>query len=445
MDVHIAAEHLAVGMYVTGLDRPWIDTPFLLQGFIIDDDEMLQLVRKHCKRATVDKSASVAGLFASEDTGDRPANRRSAHLAPEPSISSESVEAKGAEDQLNLLSAVRDLFRRGDKNPGGKVKPIVTYRNTQSFPEELPAARVAHEVSSEAVETFLNHLREETLPEIDQIGDAVRLVVDSMVRNPSAMLYLSSLKEQGGYIYAHAIDTSIHMIAFGRQLGFPHVDLITLGEAGMSLDIGKMKLPKALINFRGTLPNHLRLQCQKHVAEGVAMLSSAKDFSESVVEIVARHHERFDGSGYPGGLAGEGIGLFPSMAGIVDTFTALTSERPYAKAISASEALRVLNQMRGTLFQSSLVDQFIQCVGIYPVGSLVELSTGDIAIVIDINRSRRMKPKVMLVAGPDKKQLAKPVDVDLAMNARMVGGEAVTVLRELPPSSFGLRLADFFL
>jgi hypothetical protein len=114
MDVHIAAEHLAVGMYVTGLDRPWIDTPFLLQGFIIDDDEMLELVRKHCKRATVDKSASVTGLFASEGNGDRLTNRRSAQLAPEPSVTRETVEAKGAEDQLNLLSAVRELFRRGE-------------------------------------------------------------------------------------------------------------------------------------------------------------------------------------------------------------------------------------------------------------------------------------------------------------------------------------------
>lgn len=445
MDVHIASEHLAVGMYVTHLDRPWIETPFLLQGFLIDDDETLALVRKHCKRATVDKSASVAGLFASEDEPDRPVIRKAEAYVPEPIITIASVEAKADEDQLNLLSAVRELFRRGDKKPAGKAQPIVPYRDTRTFPQELPAAKVAHEVSSEAVETFLDHLRQETLPEIDQIGDAVRLVVDSMVRNPSAMLYLSSLKEQGGYVYAHAIDASIHMIAFGRQLGFPHVDLITLGEAGMSLDIGMMKLPKALINFRGRLPDKLRLQCQRHVAEGVEMLSSAKDFSAEVVEIVARHHERFDGSGYPAGLAAEEIGLFASMAGIVDTFTALISDRPYARAITASEALRVLNQARGTLFQSSLIDQFIQCVGIYPVGSLVELSTGDIAIVVDINRSRRLKPKVMLVAGPDKKALSKPVDLDLAMNAKMVGGEVVTILRELPPSSFGLKLADFFL
>ena len=161
--------------------------------------------------------------------------------------------------------------------------------------------------------------------------------------------------------------------------------------------------------------------------------------------MIQHHHERHDGSGYPKGLAGADIPVFGRVAGLIDCFDAMTTKRPYAPARSAYDAVRELNSLSGTAFQRELVEQFVQAVGMFPTGSLVELNTGEVALVIEQNRVRRLRPKLMLLLNADKTPVSRHALMDL--KAKPAGGdedEARWILRGLEPGAFGLDPKDYF-
>ena len=151
-----------------------------------------------------------------------------------------------------------------------------------------------------------------------------------------------------------------------------------------------------------------------------------------------------NGSGYPEALFGEDIGIFGRMAGIVDTFVALTNHRPYAAAVSSYEALRSITSWGGDFFHEPLVQQFVSSVGVFPVGSLIELSTGEVAVVVEHSKVRRLKPRVLVVTGPDKKPTPFPAMLDLLFDPK-VGEQAVFIKRGLASGAYGLDLRDFYL
>jgi hypothetical protein len=154
---------------------------------------------------------------------------------------------------------------------------------------------------------------------------------------------------------------------------------------------------------------------------------------------IAQHHEREDGSGYPNGLAVDDIGLFGRMAAIVDCFVALTNERDYAETMSAYAALRKLTEWSRTLFHAPLTEQFIQAIGVFPVGSIVDLSTDEVAVVTCQSRVQRLKPQVLIVRGPDKRPLPKPVYVDLLdQKPAQKGAEPRRIVRGLPLGAYGI-------
>ena len=161
--------------------------------------------------------------------------------------------------------------------------------------------------------------------------------------------------------------------------------------------------------------------------------------------VVAQHHERLDGSGYPRHLKGDQIYSFASMAGIVDSFEALVSQRPYAEAVSTHQALQQLNRWKGTSFHEALTEQFIQCIGIFPVGSLVELNTGDVAVVIGQNKIRRLKPKVMLLLDPGKQAYPYPSTLDLINDPLADDKTPYQIKRDLPTGAYGIDPQEFYL
>jgi len=164
-----------------------------------------------------------------------------------------------------------------------------------------------------------------------------------------------------------------------------------------------------------------------------------------VAGIVLQHHERQDGSGYPKGLKGAEITLYGGIAGIVDTYSALISRRPYAEQESPSNALGKLYRLRGTLFNEALVEQFIQCIGIYPVGSVVELNTGEVGVVIAQNTVRRLQPRVMVVLDRERHPLQPHKILDLLKEPRATADEPYRIRRTLPASTLPMEARDFFL
>jgi HD-GYP domain-containing protein (c-di-GMP phosphodiesterase class II) len=230
-----------------------------------------------------------------------------------------------------------------------------------------------------------------------EVKESVTRLTDSVVRNPDAMLLVSRLREKSAEAHARALQVSLYMIVFARFLQLQREELEMLGLLGLLQDIGKTRLPAELLAKKGPLTHAESEIAKEHVIHSAEILKTTPGIPPELLKLVLLHHERQDGTGYPGGLKGDEIGLYGSMAAIADSFDAMTAIRPYAEPLSPSAALSFLYKERGTGYHSELVEQFIQCVGAFPVGSVVELNSGEVGIVITQNLVRRLKPRVMVV------------------------------------------------
>jgi HD-GYP domain-containing protein (c-di-GMP phosphodiesterase class II) len=237
----------------------------------------------------------------------------------------------------------------------------------------------------------------------------------------------------------------VYLTSFGRHIGFPKPQLSQLAQIGMLLDIGKIKLPRYLLEKQGRLTAEEYEEAKSHVAHGISILTETPNTDAEVLDGIEQHHERMNGSGYPRGFQGDEICIYGRMAGIVDTFAALTNHRPYAAAASSYEALRSISGWAGEFFHEALVQQFVSSIGVFPVGSLIELSTGEVAIVVAHNKVRRLKPRVLVVTGPDKTRSPHPAMLDLLYDNKSGGDEPVYIKRGLPAGAHDLDLTEFYL
>src|SRR6185295_12441640 len=258
------------------------------------------------------------------------------------------------------------------------------------------------------------------------------------------LMWVAKLREQDIATYGHGLQVSVYLTAFGRHLGFPRAQLSQLAQVGLLLDIGKIRLPRALLEKQGRLTDEEFDQAKAHVQHGLAILAETPGFDADILRGIEEHHERMNGTGYPKALMGEEIGIFGRMAGIVDCFAALTNHRPYAPAVSSYEALRNITAWGGEFFHEPLVQQFVSSVGVFPVGSLIELSSGEVAVVVEHSKVRRLKPRVLVVTGPDKTPAAHPTLLDLLYDPKIGQEENVFIRRGLAAGAYGLDLKDFY-
>ena len=524
MKEQIPVDKLARGMFVAELDRPWLETPFLIQGFVIDSNEQISELQGCCQFVYVERSLSLgdqfrpdpadkappprsatptgsasragqnrpsdapkAGLFNTlmrifkaafstsppavqpsqperepkvtiyADGKDAPKPKaRPIELRPSAGISHEEraylERATDPDASVRIytekeLAARNGLLQRlarwlgiGAKGAAGVAysghghganTPAPVYVDKTLIEEELPMAREAHQKVEVVVQEVIADLRNNKALDLEKVGDAVGWMVESVVRNPDGMIWLARLKSADTYTYDHGLNTAIYLIAFGRHLGLPEDQLQAIGTVGLMQDIGKLKLPRALLEKRERMtPPELKI-FQSHVAQSVEILSASKDATDLMLEAVHQHHERYDGSGYPRALKGEEISTLGGMAGLVDTYAAMISARPYAQPKSVQQALHDLYAARNQNFKAELVEEFIQCVGVFPVGSLVELNTAEVAVVVSQNRSRRLKPRVMLVLDSSRQSFEKPVMFDLIVDPPTPTGEPYRIVRGL--------------
>jgi HD-GYP domain-containing protein (c-di-GMP phosphodiesterase class II) len=177
---------------------------------------------------------------------------------------------------------------------------------------------------------------------------------------------------------------------------------------------------------------------------GAELVAKSKDIDFEILAIIENHHERMDGSGYPRGIRGATIPLLARIAGLVDTYDAMITPRPYARARTSHEATQELLDCQGVLFQESLVEQFVQAIGLFPTGTLIELNTGEVGIVVTQNDTRRLKPEVVIVLDADKEKLEKLKIVDLANQRVSTQGER-WISRELLPGTYGVSSEEYFI
>jgi HD-GYP domain-containing protein (c-di-GMP phosphodiesterase class II) len=276
---------------------------------------------------------------------------------------------------------------------------------------------------------------------------AVDSMVDSIFRNREAMGWLARMKVKDDYLYSHSLAASVWALAFGRHLGLDKNTLRSLGMGAMLLDIGKTKLPTHLLQKSAKPSESEWTELLQHVQLGIAILDEDPRADACMKTMVRTHHERTDGTGYPNKLSGDSIPLVGRIAGIVDCYDAMTSERAYAKGKSTYDAVRELKRLGKTWFQPELVELFIQAVGVFPTGTLVELNSGEVGIVIAQNRFRRLRPEIMLILDADKKVREEfpAIDLQLFTKDNENGNPALWITQGLEPGAYGVDPTEFFL
>ncbi|MDX1692396.1 MAG: HD-GYP domain-containing protein [Ketobacteraceae bacterium] len=425
---------LKLGMFVSQLDRPWLETPFLLQGFMIESVDDIEELKKHCEYVYVD---IVKG-------------RAPANYDPKAVIQTvqkkEELKAPGAGNQkvkdkqvAGLLSVTRTPETQQALEAMFPHRKLKIYQDETTAEQELKTAKKIFKDFNASVVDLVSEVQARNAFDIERVKVAVDPMVDSIMRNPDACMWLARLKNKDSYTYKHSLGASVWAVALGRQIGLPKVDLKNLAVGSMLCDVGKLRLPDGLLNKQGRLSKGEFTMVKSHVELGLDALKASPGTNKQILDIVAYHHERFNGKGYPNKLKGNKIPVLSRIAAIADCYDAMTSERAYAAAISPSLAVRKLYEWRDEDFQSELVEEFIQAVGLYPAGTLVELSDGSVGIVISESRTRRLKPKLLLLLDSKKQPLDEIEELDLmAVSEGSDDDEALFIVNSLSPGSYGI-------
>lgn len=407
-EFRITVGGLEPGMFVARLDRPWLGTDFPLEGALLRTPSDVAAIRGMCRHVYVDASrgASPELRFVQFDN--------------------QLVSHAGGQDEV-------DALRR-------------TYWNISSdFNAEVGQAREAHERLQQDIQVVMSGVRDGGQLNAEVLTDGVDTMIDSITRNPAALPWVLELRRKGDYVYQHALGCSVWAATFGRHLGMERQDLRDLAIGALLCDVGKVRFERSLLEDPQPLSDGDFHVMRSHVSESCRIVRETSGLSPMVLDMVMHHHERHDGSGYPRGLRGSAIPMAARIAGLIDTFDAMTSVRSYAACKSPHEAVMTLYESRDRLFQAELVEQFIRTCGIYPTGSLVELSDGTVGVVMAINSLKRLRPCVMLLLDGNKKPLAHFITVDLSELDVDANGQPLTVASSLPPDAYGLDRSLLFL
>lgn len=393
----IACSDLVVGMYVSQLDRPWVDTPFPLQGFHIKSQSDAEKVQNFCKHVFIDTERSRI-----------PEDKKPQHQITKKSSGAQKTRKIG---EVKLRS--------------------VKYTNPLPLESELVKGR---EVYSEIEDLFtesLNELQQGKRFDIKRSQHVVKQITESVIRNPDALVWLSKMKASHGESYNHAIRASVLAASFGVHLGMKQeaIELLTL--AVLLCDIGIAKLPKDVLLLAKKIEFDDIPEYKMHITLTLDILDQTPNLPPEIIPIVEAHHERLDGSGYPFCLSGNQIPILAQIAGLVDEFDRLTSSRSMTSQLTPADGASTIYKMRDGAFNEQLVEEFIKAVGIYPAGTLVELNSKEVCMVISQNPERKLLPKVLILKDKDGKIIDKKPIVDLYQRSLSKSGQNIRINKSL--------------
>lgn len=550
--LRISVSDVRVGMFIAELDRPWAETPFMLQGFLLKETKHLHMLRDFVSEVVIDpmRSATDALRHLPWDALHEPAEdiRKEAVPATKSIVAYTGQPGAGEPASLyaTLLQSWRDLFKPEPSNrPGrqpapyylrfanqqaepenneslselerkaslaskltppstpqfsqfiesiyprdvkyaplgltdhiqliwGKLRepgsglskqrmsapaklpekkrpsfvpgsiPLVIYRDQVPIAEEVVhAKRILHH-TDKVLKKVMHDIQADLPIRLDDVRPVVDMLVESIVSNPAALMWSAKMRDERKKSYMHGLKVAIYMMALGRHLGFPKEQLSELGTIGLLIDIGMLKIPAALHEKAAELTDDEYALLIRHVDFGMQTLEQGKPLPPNIACGIREHHERIDGSGYPHGLRGDAISIYGRMAAIADTFAAMTTARPHDVTHSAFDAMKELFREAETRLHAPLVEQFVQALSIFPVGSLIELSSGEVAIVVEHNKIRRLEPKVLVLTDMEKEMREKPTMLDL-MARNKSSSEQKKILRGLPDGAYGIHYRDYYL
>jgi HD-GYP domain-containing protein (c-di-GMP phosphodiesterase class II) len=408
--IKVDTSDLAVGMYVQELDRPWTKTPFLFQGFCIKSTQEIDTLREHCDYVYVDREQSI----------DLPDACR-----------------LNIDNSASLANQVKVIARASCKTG--------VYADSVPVEQELETAKDIYSKSYSLVEDMFTALRADGIVSVHEIRETANNIITSVLRNPDAFMLLQIIKNKDSYSYTHAVNCCALAASFCRHLGFAEEEIADIALGALMLDVGIVKLPNTILEKNGPLsPASLKL-VRHHVNFSMDMVKRIPQVPEIVYDMIMTHHERMNGKGYPRGIDGSQIPVCGRIAAIVDCYDAMISKRPYKKSLSPSEAVCEIYKWRSIDFHEDLVEQFIQCLGAYPTGTLVALNSGQVGIVMSQNRLRRLYPKILLILDSEKVRYEQPKILDLWEYANQSRDMVLEIQRTVDPNMLGIDPTDYYL
>ena len=310
------------------------------------------------------------------------------------------------------------------REPRKKLAP----GRTVEFKEELKIARKTKGAVQKALKGVMESVALGGAMDREKLDLAGKLMTQSIFRNVDAMVGLTRIKEYDAYTAGHCVNVCTLVVAVAHADGMDQATCEMLATATLLHDIGKTKVPLEILNKPGRFEPHELAEMRKHPLYGEEILKDMKGVTEETMYIATQHHEMWDGSGYPYKLSGEQIHRFGQMTAVADVYDALTAARVYKPALPPHFALSRIYSNRDKEFRADIVELFVKCLGLYPVGSLILLSTGEIGIVAEPNPLNSRKPKVGIIVTKYKKPKLVPIMVDLAEPNLQGDREIVKVL-----------------
>lgn len=374
----IRSDQLQPGMYIHDLNCGWMDHPFAFNSFKVDDE------------------ATIAKIIAS--------GIRELYID-----SNKGLDVSDAQTHDEYHAQIHEQVTRLAENHVIKLSPQAPLK------EAVVQARVVHTEAHNVVHHLMSDIRMGKQIEIAKMSPVVENITDSIFRNKDAFISLSRIKKKDEYTFQHSVSVCALLVAFCRAMEYEKAVVMEAGTGGLLHDIGKMRVPDSILNKPGPLSDSEFVDMKSHAALGREILKLTPGVPEVAIVITGQHHERYDGTGYPDKLQKDEISLLGQMAAIVDVYDALTSNRVYHKGMEPTAVLKKLFEWSKFHFNAELVEHFICLIGIYPVGTLVKLESGLLAVVINPGNESLLRPTVRTVYDIKREYSVTPQDIDLSI------------------------------
>lgn len=413
----INVKDLQLGMYVAKLDRPWVGTPFSFQGIKVNSTNEIAEIQQICIYVYVDAEKSTLQ-----------ARKKLASFG-------HSIANVKSKPKLKKV-ANRDT----DNQEHSEDIEIIVPSADPKFQQHMQQALDTHGAAHDHIKSIMTDVHNGESVDVNHAKNIVNQLALNVIKNPTALMWLTQLKNRDEYTAIHSLNVCILSLCFGRYMGLDHSQLTDLGLGAMLHDIGKLKVPLEVLNKPGRLTGDEFQIVKRHTVYGYDLLKNKDGLTSSILNTIKHHHERVDGKGYPSLMAGENIGYHTRMVSVVDAYDAITSKRSYKDAASSHCAVNFLYEKSGTNFDNDLVSQFIKYIGIYPIGSIVELTSGQVGVVVTDNKQNQLLPVILLLLDEHKHAYDKSKYINLASSTWENLDDRPYVDRVVDPDSYGLDI-----
>lgn len=383
---------LREGMFVCDLDCPWSKTPFPLEGFEIDNEVAIDKVKQYCQHVHIDL------------------------------------------DRSKVDDVVIELLPPGSfLNKNGTVLLL----------KDMEQAELVRKQTTNLVKTVMDEIRYGLSPDIQLAKEVVSECVASVLRNPEAMLLLVQLRSKEGYSGQEAFNVCIYALILGQLLGLTSRQLENLGVCSLLHDLGMITIPEEILNKVGKLTDEELAIIHTHSLAGREILMSSGCNYTGTLEVAHGHHENLDGSGYPLGLQGDQISLYCKIVGVVDKYDSITSTMPFRPARDHFRAVYILSNLaKENKIDDKLSSMLISSLGVYPPGTIVELTSKEVGIVIDSSLGQRQRPQILVVRDTHKNPCQRFIDLsDKTIDDR---GKAYRIAAVRRTGDFGIDPNQYF-